>query len=302
MLIRQADVADKKNLKELWRTVFDEEAVFLEDFFATRFQPDAVFLIEEDGKPVSALHALPVRFRDGRGMDHDAAYIVGAATSQACRKRGYMEMLLRRLQTEISVPILLYPAVRAYYEKNGFASCSFSKTYDLRGQSGSGKSCERSFGGQTSDIHRTAEGNPCRASDCRASDCRDAGVALMDVAKFNLAYEASLNRHGGLLRDETAWKFILDEYLPEIVQIDAPDGAAYALLRDGQAVETAAQTPRAANRLFEKLMERNITGIRAIDGSAFDDLLASKGFSYVVQLEGMAYPTLEGNPYIGEQY
>lgn len=299
MLIRKATVADKESLKGLWRIVFSEEAGFLEDFFASRFHPNNIFLVETDKMVVSALHALPVRFRDGQGNEGGALYIVGAATLEAYRKRGCMEALLRHVRTEAGKPVLLYPAVRGFYEKNGFFSCSFSKTYDLSGELGRGAFQGKSHVAPTEPI-------PFHGDDGNASKTMtalDAGTHVVDLSRLNKAYEASLAAHGGLLRDETAWRILLDEFLPkDVVQADVPGGTAYALIRDGEAVETAAQSPQAATSLIEKLIERDITTVHAIDGSCIDILLSGKGFLSVLQPEGMACPELAGNPYIGEQY
>lgn len=272
MLIRRASAADKEELKALWQVVFNEEQGFLEDFFSLRFAPDNIFLIETDGVIVSALHALDVRFLDVRQGTMNASYIVGAATLEAYRKRGYMEELLKHVREQAAGPVLLYPAVRAYYEKHGFSSCSSSTVYDLR--------------------------RICHAS----SDATTCGEKPLDIEKLNEAYEASIQGNGGLLRDAVAWKFILDGYRSDIIQINEVYGTAYALIQDGRATETGASTLQAAQNLLDELGARQVDSIKTIQGSVIDKLLSVTNVPFTSRLEGMSFPDIENNPYIGEQY
>ncbi len=278
MLIRRASAADKEELKALWQVVFNEEQGFLEDFFSLRFAPDNIFLIETDGIIVSALHALAVQFLDVRQGTIDASYIVGAATLDAYRKRGYMEELLKQVREQSEGPVLLYPAVRAYYEKHGFSSCSSSTVYDLR---------------QTSYFTQPPSQEIPQVN---------VGRTVPDMKELNEAYEASIACNGGLLRDTVAWKFILDGFGSDIIQIQEDSNTAYALIREGQAVEVAASTLQAGKELLAELGARQVTGIKTIQGSIIDELLSVTNAPFTSRLEGMSFPDIENNPYIGEQY
>lgn len=286
MLIRKATPADKDELKKLWSIVFQEEPGFLETFFARRFAPENIFLAEVDGAIVSALHAPPVKFLTTEGTRIDAVYVVGAATLAEHRKRGYMEALLSAVKQESKVPVLLYPAVRRYYEKNGFSSCSSTKVYDL-----------------TQPHAQLDIATPSRTELPPRSQKSDSEL----IGKLNTAYETSITVQGGLLRDAIAWEFLLEEYYSEMSFIEDDEyGVAYAFVRNGQAVETAAQSVEAGKLLLEQLINRHegrqVTGLRAIGGSPLDRVLTALGMQYTPFEEGMSFPYIENNPYIGEQY
>ncbi|MFA6689300.1 MAG: GNAT family N-acetyltransferase [Sphaerochaetaceae bacterium] len=285
MLIRSARVVDREELQELWGLVFDEEPGFLDMFFSLRFDPSHVFLIEEDGRIVSALHALPSRFLRADGDTSDATNIVGAATLAQYRRRGYMEALLKHVRKSGTTPVLLYPAVRAYYEKNGFCSCSVSTLYDL----------ERSGGIQE---------DRCRPDETHSQPDEIFSNALLD--RFDAAYVASITPKGGLLRDRDGWKLLLQGYAPSIVTEDGrrygSAGFAYAFVVGDTAVETAAQDGPSAQALIDALTDRGVAKVRAMEASPVDTFLSASALPRSTMQEGMTFPALPGNPFIGEQY
>ena len=93
MTITRAEASDFTQLKELWSIVFSEEPEFLEKFFSLRFFPENIFVAKEQGKIISALHALPSFYQQNNRIQR-CAYIVGAATYTEFRKRGIMSALL----------------------------------------------------------------------------------------------------------------------------------------------------------------------------------------------------------------
>lgn len=135
MIIEKAHADDFEELKQLWSVVFDEEPAFLEHFFSKRFSFDHIVVAREDGTIVSALHALPCSYQQ-HGKIKPCAYIVGAATYQAYRKRGIMGKLLAYTKETYTIPITLFPAVRPFYEANGYITTSNMKEYALTTQSG----------------------------------------------------------------------------------------------------------------------------------------------------------------------
>ena len=108
---RKATWKEFYELKDLWNVVFNEEPAFLEKFFSTRFDPNHVFVAEDGGRIVSALHSLPSSYTK-EGITNPCSFIVGAATLQSHRNRGIMGGLLERVQASYPHPITLFPALQ----------------------------------------------------------------------------------------------------------------------------------------------------------------------------------------------
>lgn len=115
--VETASTEDFAELKELWRTVFDEEPRFLETYFRTRFDPSAILLVRHGGRIASSLHALPL---DAGGVP--SRFIVGAATRREERRQGMMGDLLEAARETYRCPLFLYPeeSARPLYRAHGF--------------------------------------------------------------------------------------------------------------------------------------------------------------------------------------
>ncbi len=111
--IRRSEPSERDALYQLWATVFEEDLPWLDRFFATRYNPEHIYLAIVDGKLASSLHALPVTYVQ-KGVEKECVYIVGAATDAAYRRQGLMGQLLSFVKAESNTPVTLFPAVRPY--------------------------------------------------------------------------------------------------------------------------------------------------------------------------------------------
>lgn len=186
---RRAEQKDFSSLKDLWSVVFNEEPTFLEKFFSTRFDERSIFLAEENNTIVAALHALRSSYTK-QGVSKPCSFIVGAATLETYRKRGIMSELLKLTSDSIDDPITLFPAVRPYYEKNGYFTTSSVVEYAI--------------------------------APSLTLEVRQEGFAYTDL---NRIYTEATSPTGSLDRDELAWSFLTDGYESVAVK----DGYAFLL-------------------------------------------------------------------------
>ncbi|MGE4585520.1 MAG: GNAT family N-acetyltransferase [Sphaerochaeta sp.] len=187
MTIARATEHDYQELKDLWSIVFQEDPAFLEHFFAKRFFAEHIFTARVDGKLVSALHALPASYQK-EGDTFPCSYIVGAATYREYRRQGIMGRLLYETAHAYDHPITLFPAVRPFYEANGYTTTSSLASYSLEG-----------FAGESVE--------PCP----------------VDHRELDRIYRQATAKDGALLRDGEAWKFLTEGY--ETVCVE--DGYAF---------------------------------------------------------------------------
>ena len=187
MIIEQANSGDFIELKNLWSAVFSEDPTFLEHFFSTRFAAHTIYVARIDDHIVSALHALACQYIQ-QGTIHPCSYIVGAATYASYRKQGIMGKLLAATQQAYTHPITLFPAVRPFYEANGYYTTSSVLSFPLEG------------GAALSPT-----------------------LIPLDFQQLDSLYRNEHALHGCLLRDEEAWKFLTDGYQTLCVE----DGYAF---------------------------------------------------------------------------
>jgi predicted acetyltransferase len=187
VIIEQATKDDHQMLKDLWKEVFDEEEAFLERFFSTRIRYEHIFVAREKDRIVSALHALPSTYLQ-KGTEHDCSFIVGAATYASWRRKGLMGSLLQAVREAYSHPITLFPAVRPFYEANGYFTTSSLLQHPLGAMKKTSAQLEPIVFSELDRIHRKAN-----------------------------------EQDGALLRDEEGWKFLTDGYEAVAVQ----DGYAF---------------------------------------------------------------------------
>lgn len=110
----------REDEKELWMDVFHDDEAFLSSL--ERERTITTFRHEEKGRLVAALHLFPIEIV-ADGATRGAFYLVGAATKAEYRRRGFMGNLIAEARKKGE--ILLYPAIRGFYEKLGFFSPVF---------------------------------------------------------------------------------------------------------------------------------------------------------------------------------
>ncbi|WP_320128900.1 GNAT family N-acetyltransferase [uncultured Sphaerochaeta sp.] len=237
MTITRAEASDFSQLKELWSIVFSEEPEFLEKFFSLRFFPENIFVAREQGKIISALHALPSFYQQNNRIQR-CAYIVGAATYIEFRKQGIMSALLTYTKQQLKCPITLFPAIRPFYETNGYLTTSEMLCFNLQG------------------LKKYEPGtlvNPTKE-------------------ELNSIYLEATRPGGNLLRDNFAWQFLLDGYSLLAVK------DAYAFIKDNKAVETMAKNKDSAIALLGLLEKEDIKSCSVLHESPFTELLITQPF------------------------
>lgn len=264
MHIRRAEFQDTAALTRLWKNVFNDDDSFIIKFFNERFSPHNAAVAEADGEIVSAVHWIQCELLTHEGV-YPASYIVGAATSQEFRKQGIMSGMLEFCKDLCRESFLvLFPAVRDFYEKQGFKTASFVRRYALN----------RNYT------------EPAEAAEPTTDELNEAyNIMLLQVG-------------GGISRDSTAWSFILDE--KSVVFVKSAEGVAYALMKDGIAFETAASSLESAEMLLNRLSSENVKYVQAAPNTYIDSLLFGEEHETIKM--GMLYPELDHNVYISEQY
>ncbi|NMA22014.1 MAG: GNAT family N-acetyltransferase [Spirochaetales bacterium] len=174
--VRRSRPDEREQLYKLWALVFEEDLVWLDRFFATRYDASSIFLATVDGVIASALHALPATYiQDGKTLP--ASYIVGAATDPSYRRQGLMGKLLAATAAAYDHPITLFPAVRPYYEANVYMTTSQTLTFAL---------------------------SPTDTSPIVTSG--------YDWQALDAIYTRANEKKGYLIRDQVAWQFLGDGY------------------------------------------------------------------------------------------
>ena len=119
-------------LRDLWRSAFGDDDAFIDSFFAVYGKEGVAHTLSLGGKVVAALYALPCVVCSG-GVSYPAAYIYAVATVPDCRGRGYMRLLLERVEALLAARgccvLFLLPAddaLHSMYSRVGYAQCSRS--------------------------------------------------------------------------------------------------------------------------------------------------------------------------------
>lgn len=125
--IGPSQASDIPALKTLWKQAFDDEDAFIDLFFREAYVPAGLFVLREDGRPVSMAAWFSMTFcRDRRGWP--TAYVYAVATDEAARGRGYCRRLLDYMAGALSAIgiecLCLVPGsgeLFDFYEKLGFS-------------------------------------------------------------------------------------------------------------------------------------------------------------------------------------
>lgn len=244
----------KEELISLWKEVFQDDDSFLKPFLEAREKDAEVFFKEHDGKIIAMIWFLRQKALIDKRIQ-EVRLISGVATKKEYRKRGIMTELLDSSSRKYDVPLILFPAVRAFYEEQGFYSSSKARVFTLAEKK-----------------HNFMDG---------------CNIKLLDDI-----YRESIEKEGGLLRDEYAWKELLSSNA--LISIDK----AYALYSFEKKlfIEAAALDKKSSESLLQLIGGR----ISTIPGSFFEGFLLNKDIPYEENLMGMCSENIPF--YIAEQY
>lgn len=153
---------------KLWAEVFDDG-----DFFSLYSQKRELkpYFREKSGEIVSQAFTVKVK-ASLKGDEAEVNLITGLATKKEYRNQGLASSLIEQIKQESKLPLVLYPAVRRFYEGLGFKS---------------GKGFEFTL--------------PQKAINANKDP---------DISFLNYIYERSLSSY--LKRDEWAWSTLLEDH------------------------------------------------------------------------------------------
>jgi hypothetical protein len=117
-----ANEYDRENIIDMWQKCFGDDREYIELYLDNRFETENMFVIHEDGRPVSMASFLPVNIMIN-GEYVSARYVYAVATLPEYRKKGYAAEILKYAFEKYNEPLILQPAGEAlvkYYEKLGF--------------------------------------------------------------------------------------------------------------------------------------------------------------------------------------
>lgn len=127
-MIVYADDTIKEEIKKIWEICFpDDSDNFTDFYFNTKYKNENTLVYIENGNAVACLQMLPYDFTYFNCLV-PTAYISGAATLPAFRKKGIMTRLLtfafyemQRKNIPVSILIPQEPWLISYYEQLGYA-------------------------------------------------------------------------------------------------------------------------------------------------------------------------------------
>ncbi|MCJ7845130.1 MAG: enhanced intracellular survival protein Eis [Blautia sp.] len=124
MEVRYLDSSEKKRCRSLWEEAFPEDsASFVDYYMEEKTKDNRILVLEENGRILSMLHRNPYEVYAGDRL-WKCDYIVGVATAEAGRRRGYMRRLMERALADMraeGMPFsFLMPAAKEIYLPFGF--------------------------------------------------------------------------------------------------------------------------------------------------------------------------------------
>lgn len=132
--IRRAAPADLPSLTLLWQTAFGDPPELIARFYR-RFQPEtAAWVVEADGRVVTAAHLLEGCLHMADGSVLPCAYVYAVSTDPACQGNGYASALMRRFAADADASgCVLYtlPAEASLY---GWYQTVMGTTQTARGE------------------------------------------------------------------------------------------------------------------------------------------------------------------------
>lgn len=113
---------DKKDILDIYNTVFSGESDFAERFFDIVWKKEYCLSVSEKGKTVSAVNVLPFTLTDGEN-EFSAGYIYAAMTLPEYRGKGIMGRLLSEsfdMGHDFSILIVQNDSLFDYYSRFGY--------------------------------------------------------------------------------------------------------------------------------------------------------------------------------------
>lgn len=117
-----ADETVQEHIVEIWSRCFGDSRDYIALYLENRFERENMYVIYQDGRPVSMTSLLPVQVTIG-GRKEPARYVYAVATLPEYREKGYASEIIRHAADRCNEPLLLQPADRdlqEYYERQGF--------------------------------------------------------------------------------------------------------------------------------------------------------------------------------------
>jgi hypothetical protein len=119
-----ANEYDRENIIDIWEKCFGDERDYIKMYLDNRFEIENMFVIHEDGRPVSMASFLPVNIFI-KGEYVSARYVYAVATLPQYRNKGYASEILKYASQKYNEPLILQPEndeLVKYYEKIGFVT------------------------------------------------------------------------------------------------------------------------------------------------------------------------------------
>ena len=116
----------KSDVRQLWKTCFDDTDDFIELYFSEKYKSENTLIYVEDGKIVSSLQMLPYTITF-YGEKIPVYYLSGLCTLPEHRAKGYIKQLMEAARNEMKrrdIPLsILIPANESlyrFYECHGY--------------------------------------------------------------------------------------------------------------------------------------------------------------------------------------
>jgi predicted acetyltransferase len=121
-----AQKTDIDELKNLWKTIFEDTDFFVDLYFSEKFNPDNTLIFKEKEKIIAALYMDLYQFRFW-GATINCCYLSGLGTLPEARNRGIMSKLIVRsneLMRDRNIPLaILVPANKKMFDFYGKFDC-----------------------------------------------------------------------------------------------------------------------------------------------------------------------------------
>lgn len=194
MDFRLATDADLADVKALWRCSFESDEPYFSWYFQEVYRPEQTLCACAEGQLLANLQLAPYTAKL-RGAPVPCHFFVGVITQPQLRHTGIGLALMAeglRFLNQTHVPFaVLYPLAPAFYRKCGFEHCYEEHIWRLPREA----------------LHSLAAD---QAPSYREVDLYDYAAKL---PVFNELYLAMMNgQNGFILRDQHAWKNILEEH------------------------------------------------------------------------------------------
>lgn len=130
----------KNDCRSLWEEAFPEDSqAFIDYYFTEKIKDNRILVLKEEAEIAAMLHLNPYRV-NVRGQVWYSDYIVGVATRQDKRRKGYMGRLLKHMLRELDeegMPFcFLMPAAAAIYEPYDFVYIFDKPVWSIRPEYG----------------------------------------------------------------------------------------------------------------------------------------------------------------------